>query len=45
MIPRPPSWIRIRMIACPAGLKSLGVSLTIRPVTQMAEVDVKRAST
>jgi len=29
---------------CPNREKSLGVSLTISPVTQMLEVDVKRLS-
>jgi len=44
MIPRPPIWTRRRMISCPTGVKSFGVSLTIRPVTQRAEVEVNRAS-
>lgn len=44
MIPRPPNWNRLRIIACPTGVKYVAVSWTISPVTHTAEVDVKRAS-
>jgi hypothetical protein len=45
MMPRPPVWIKIRMTSCPNELKTFPVSTTTRPVTQVADVDVKRAST
>ena len=45
MMPRPPVWIRTRMTSCPNELKTFPVSTTTRPVTHVAEVDVKRAST
>jgi hypothetical protein len=44
MIPSPPSWKSPMMIICPAGVKKDAVSWTISPVTQTAEVEVKRAS-
>jgi hypothetical protein len=44
MIPRPPTWIRNRIHACPAVVKYVAVSTTIRPVTQTALVAVKSAS-
>jgi hypothetical protein len=44
MIPSPPSWIRTKMTICPKSVKRVAVSATTSPVTQMAEVDVKRAS-
>ena len=33
------------MTSCPNGLKAFPVSTTTRPVTQVADVEVKRAST
>ena len=42
--PNPPSWIRMRITICPNKEKSLGVSLTISPVTHILEVAVKRLS-
>jgi hypothetical protein len=45
MMPSPPVWIRIRMTSCPNELKTFPVSTITRPVTQVADVDVKRAST
>ncbi len=44
MIPKPPSWISISIMHCPAKVKSFAVSRTISPVTHTAEVDVKSAS-
>ncbi len=44
MIPSPLSWIIASRSACPAGVKWVAVSTTISPVTQMALVAVKRAS-
>jgi len=43
-MPRPPSWIRMRITICPKKEKQAPVSTTVSPVTQTAEVDVKRAS-
>lgn len=43
--PSPPSWIRSRRTIWEASVKSLPVSTTVKPVTQTAEVAVKRAST
>ena len=43
-MPRPPTWMSERMIPWPKIVKSWGVSRTISPVTQVALVDVKRAS-
>ena len=45
IIPKPPNWIRIRIIHWPKKVKSFAVSNTIKPVTHTAEVDVKIAST
>lgn len=45
MIPNPPSWNKIRITTCPKGVKQAAVSWTIKPVTQTADVLVKRAST
>ena len=42
MIPSPPDWIRTRITAWPKLLQYVGVSTTIRPVTQIAEVAVKK---
>jgi hypothetical protein len=44
MIPRPPTWIRRRITIWPNNEKSFPVSFTTRPVTQVAEVAVNRAS-
>ena len=41
--PRPPSWIIARMTTCPNRVQCAQVSTRIRPVTQDAEVAVKRA--
>jgi hypothetical protein len=43
MIPKPPSWIRPRMLACPNPDQYVGVSTTVNPVTQTAEVAVNSA--
>lgn len=43
IIPNPPHCMSIRIINCPKVEKSFGVSNTINPVTQVAEVAVKRA--
>jgi hypothetical protein len=45
IMPSPPVWIKIRMTSCPNALKTFPVSTITRPVTQVADVDVKRAST
>ena len=44
MYPIPPIWIQMSIIALPMGVKKWAVSLTISPVTHMAEVTVKSAS-
>jgi len=43
IIPNPPHCKRIRITDCPKVEKSFPVSSTINPVTQVAEVAVKRA--
>ena len=43
IIPNPPHCRRIRITNCPKVEKSFPVSSTINPVTQVAEVEVKRA--
>jgi len=43
IIPNPPHCKSIRMVNCPKVEKSFPVSKTINPVTQVAEVAVKRA--
>jgi len=43
IIPNPPHCKRIRITNCPKEEKSFPVSSTINPVTQVAEVAVKRA--
>jgi len=43
IIPNPPHCKRIRITNCPKVEKSFPVSSTINPVTQVAEVAVKRA--
>ena len=45
MMPRPPVWISVRIIVWPNRVNEVPVSVTLRPVTQTAEVDVNRAST
>lgn len=42
-MPRPPIWIRSIIISLPQNVKVVAVSTTIKPVTQTAEVDVKKA--
>ena len=42
--PKPPIWIRIRITISPKSVQWVAVSWTTRPVTQVAEVLVKRAS-
>jgi hypothetical protein len=44
MIPSPPHWMRSRTTHWPNRLKRLPVSTTTRPVTQVAEVAVNKAS-
>ena len=43
MTPMPPIWMRMRMTAWPNSDQWVAVSCTTRPVTQTAEVAVKRA--
>ena len=45
MMPSPPSWMSSMMTTCPNGLQNVGVSTTVSPVTQTAEVAVNSAST
>jgi hypothetical protein len=45
MIPKPPIWMRSKVTTCPTVERSFPVSTTTSPVTQTAEVEVKRAST
>ena len=42
-MPIPPTWIRHRMTICPNSVQYWAVSCKTRPVTQEAEVAVKRA--
>jgi hypothetical protein len=44
MIPSPPHWMRSRTTHWPNKLKRFPVSTTTRPVTQVAEVAVNKAS-
>ena len=44
MMPSPPTWISVRMTAWPKRVKSLPVSRTTRPVTQVALTAVNSAS-
>jgi hypothetical protein len=44
MIPNPPIWKRKMVITWPTVVRSCPRSITTRPVTQTAEVEVKRAS-
>jgi hypothetical protein len=44
MYPSPPTWIKARITPWPKGDQKWGVSTTIRPVTQTAEVAVNRAA-
>ena len=41
--PSPPTWISVRMTACPNSVQWLQVSYTTSPVTQVAEVAVNSA--
>ena len=43
-MPRPPSWIKIKIIIWPKAVKYVPVSTTVRPVTAVADVIVNRAS-
>jgi hypothetical protein len=45
MIPRPPHWNRTIVIIWPTIDRSFPISITVRPVTQTAEAEEKRAST
>ena len=45
MIPKPPIWMRARMTTWPLKEKTLEMSTVARPVTQVAEADMKSAST
>jgi len=45
IIPKPPIWIKNIVITWPTGERSFPISTTTSPVTQTAEVEVKRAST
>ena len=42
--PRPPIWMRAARMTCPKGVKDSAESTAMRPVTQTALVEVKRAS-
>ena len=42
--PKPPSWMQAKITPWPKGVHSVKVSPTTRPVTQVAEVMVNRAS-
>ena len=42
--PKPPTWIRTRITACPNTVNWVQVSRTTRPVTQVALVAVNMAS-
>ena len=44
MMLSPPTWISASTTNCPKSERSFGVSSTIRPVTQLALVAVKKAS-
>ena len=44
MMPTPPTWISDRMTTCPNVEKTEPMSTTLRPVTQVALVDVKSAT-
>ena len=43
MMPKPPTWIRARMMTWPNGVQYVAVSTTVSPVTQTADVAVKAA--
>ena len=45
MMPRPPTWMRPRMMTWPPKVKTFEMSTVAKPVTQVAEADMKRAST
>ncbi len=42
--PRPPIWMQIRINICPKKLKVLPISVTVSPVTHVAEVAVNKVS-
>ena len=44
-IPNPPTWTSKRITSCPKRVNCRPMSRTDRPVTQLAEVDMKSAST
>ncbi|MPM90830.1 hypothetical protein SDC9_137952 [bioreactor metagenome] len=44
MNPNPPTWMSSRITACPKRVKYVPVSATTKPVTQEADVAVKKAS-
>jgi len=44
MIPRPPSWIRVITTILPNTVSFVPMSITVSPVTQTAEIAVKKAS-
>ena len=44
MIPKPPTWMRSKITACPNPDQYVPVSTVARPVTQTAEVAVNSAS-
>lgn len=44
MKPRPPSWMSVRITSWPKTVQLVNVSRTTRPVTQVALVEVNRAS-
>lgn len=43
MIPKPPTWMSIRITPCPNGVQKVAVSTVIRPVTQTEDTAVKKA--
>ncbi len=42
--PTPPTWIMARITSCPKSVQWVNVSYLISPVTQVAEVAVKKQS-
>ena len=44
MTPSPPVWIRLSRIPCPSGERTLLTSTVESPVTQTADVAIKKAS-
>jgi hypothetical protein len=43
-MPKPPTWISSRIVACPSGVQYVAVSTTASPVTQLALVAVNSAT-